>query len=361
MNTSFPTDYHAIMDRFRQIKPKEYCANRNYTDGDVTYLSPYISRGVISTKQILQYSLDAGYDLGQIEKFVQELAWRDYWQRVWQVKNIDESFKNEQEGVVHFEIPSAIQEGTTGIYAIDKSIKLFYETGYLHNHVRMYIASLATNVGGAHWKLPAKWMYYHLLDADWASNALSWQWVCAAYSNKKYYANQENINRFCKDDQLGTYLDKSYEDLPNAQIPEQLSFLSSFSLKTNLPRPSKIELKQKATALYTWYNLDPEWRKEEDLNRILILEPSHFEKYPISTKSMNFMIGLTKNIKDIQIYVGEFGELEKEFSSMKFIFKEHPTNRHFKGVEDQRDWLSTISGYYPSFFTFWKKVRKELI
>jgi deoxyribodipyrimidine photo-lyase len=61
----------------------------------------------------------------------------------------------------------------------------------------MYIASLACNVAQSQWRIPAKWMYYHLLDADWASNALSWQWVAGTNSNKKYFANQNNINKYC--------------------------------------------------------------------------------------------------------------------------------------------------------------------
>ena len=57
----------------------------------------------------------------------------------------------------------------------------------------MYVASIACNIAQSHWIVPAKWMYYYLLDADWASNSLSWQWV-AGTNLKKYFANQQNIN-----------------------------------------------------------------------------------------------------------------------------------------------------------------------
>ncbi len=349
------------MDRLGAIQPVKYGSNRNYIDGDVSCLSPYISRGVISTKDVLKSCLERGFSIRGIEKFVQELAWRDYWQRVGQQKDVNQALKNEQSEVGNFEIPSAVVSGETGIRAVDQAIQSFYESGYLHNHIRMYIASICTNVAKSHWELPAQWMHYHLLDADFASNALSWQWVCGANSNKKYYANQENINRFCKTNDQGTFLDVSYEEFPKMNVPEILKPASDTEFFTKLPEFREIELDEtKGVALYTWYNMDPKWRKEENLNRILLLEPSHFEKYPISKKSIEFLLDLGNNIEKIQVFVGEFSKLRSNYPEVNFFFKEHPTNAHFVGTEDSRDWLSSVNGYYPSFFSFWKKVKKEI-
>lgn len=195
----FPVLFDNILDRIATIDPVGYGKSRNYLDGAVSYLSPYISRGVISTKFVYQELLKRGFHPSPILKFIQELAWRDYWQQVWVTKGdaINQDLKNPQKQVVTKGISSAINTANTGIHIIDDAINQFYKTGYLHNHLRMYIASIACNIGQNHWKHPAQWMYYHLLDADWASNALSWQWVVGANSNKKYYANQENINTFC--------------------------------------------------------------------------------------------------------------------------------------------------------------------
>ena len=82
-NSLFPTTFDEILQRIRGIDPVKYSSTRNYINGAVTYLSPYISRGVISTKFILSEVLKKGYKPAQIEKFIQELAWRDYWQQVW--------------------------------------------------------------------------------------------------------------------------------------------------------------------------------------------------------------------------------------------------------------------------------------
>ena len=77
------TDLTFIYDKIEAIEPVSYSKNRNYIDGAVSKLSPYISRGVISTKEILNSLLQRGFNPNKIEKFIQELAWRDYWQQIW--------------------------------------------------------------------------------------------------------------------------------------------------------------------------------------------------------------------------------------------------------------------------------------
>lgn len=359
----FPTDYDSILNRMESISPEDYGNSRNYIDGAVTQLSPYISRGVISTKQVFLSLKERGCDPSRIQKYIQELAWRDYWQQIWIEKGelINDDLKHAQPDVENHEIPQAIVNEKTGIEAIDQSIESLYETGYLHNHLRMYLAAMACNIGKSHWKVPARWMYYHLLDADWASNALSWQWVAGANSNKKYFANQENINKYCHSNQLGTFLDVSYDDFESIKTPEELLQLISPDLKTSLPPKIGIKINDECpTLIYNFYNLDPKWRSHIKANRILLLEPSHFEKYPISSKTVDFILDLAKNIPGIQVFTGEFSELKSEYLFNEIYFKEHPTSRHYIGQEDQRDWMFSVKGYFPSFFTFWKKCKKEL-
>jgi len=360
----FETSAVAIDSRVSTIDPITYGRTRNFVDGAVTYISPYISRGVISTKQVLTKLLEQGHAPKQIEKFIQELTWRDYWQQVWSTKGdaIDVDLKNPQTEVTNQGIPEAITMGQTGIEAIDKAIETFYRTGYLHNHVRMYIASIACNVAKSHWNAPAKWMYYHLLDGDWASNALSWQWVAGTNSNKKYYANQDNINKYCHTKQQDTFLDHSYEELPKMAVPSRLSHTIDMKLTTNLPESTPIVIDTTLPSLiYNFYNLDPNWKKGVLANRILLLEPSHFKKYPISEKSIRFMLDLGKNIEGLQVFVGEFQDLMAQYHLEKTYYKEHPTNQHYRGIQEPRDWLFTVEGYYPSFFAFWKKCKKELV
>ena len=81
---NFTTDISLIKKRIQQIDPVAYGTSRNYLDGSVTYLSPYISRGVVSTSAIAKSILSKGYPSHQVIRLIQELAWRDYYQRVWQ-------------------------------------------------------------------------------------------------------------------------------------------------------------------------------------------------------------------------------------------------------------------------------------
>lgn len=359
----FPTDYASIQERINAIDPVGYGKTRNYLDGDVTHLSPYISRGVISTKQVLQSVLERGFHPKKIEKFIQELAWRDYWQQVWVAKKdlINEDLKNEQTNVDHHEMVTAVNEASTGIEAIDAGIQDLYKTGYMHNHLRMYTAAITCNMGFAHWRSPAQWMYYHLFDGDWASNALSWQWVAGANANKKYLANQDNINKYCGTKQCGTFLDVPYETFDGMEVPNVLKPSKKLALSTPLPESKQLQLIEDVPILlYNWYNLDPEWKKTEDANRVLLLEPSVFKQYPISANSIAFCLQLARNIDNIQVFVGEFNDLIKHTGNQTIYFKEHPLNKHYQGVEEKRDWMFAVTGYFPSFFGFWNKCKKSL-
>lgn len=357
------TDYNSILKQIDGVDPVAYGRSRNYRDGAVTRLSPYISRGVISTKQVMENMLGRGFALPSIEKFIQELAWRDYWQHVWISKGdaINQDLRHPQPETENHQIPQAIVSAQTGIEAIDEGIKELYDTGYVHNHMRMYLAALACNVAKSHWREPARWMYYYLLDADWASNALSWQWVAGSNANKKYVANQENINKYFFTSQKATYLDIPYSELPTMDVPEALRETQKLVLRTELPTSDELNIDEALpTLLYNYYNLDPNWYGKDDSNRILLLEPSIFEQYPVSKNSIDFALNLAKNITGIQVFVGEFDDLKNKIGLSKVIFKEHPLNRNYQGKEEPREWMFSVTGYYPSFFAFWKKCKKEM-
>ena len=362
MDLTFDTDYDAILAKLDAIDPVEYGRTRNYLDGAVTYLSPYISRGVISTKQVLEAVLKKGYQIAQIQSFTKELCWRDYFQRVSQVKDVNKDIRQAQTLILNHEISLQIVRAQTGIESIDNSVTQLYQNGYMHNHGRMYLASLSCNIARSHWHHPAQWMYYHLLDGDWASNACSWQWVAGANSNKKYYANQENINKFTGSYQVNTYLDKPYEMLETMFPPTALSETVRFDFALNLPVTSIESFNSGLpTFVYNYYNLDPLWHKNEMGNRILLIEPDFFASYPVSKKCVDFMLDLSKNIPGIQIYTGSFKSLMEEHEVKDVYYKEHPLHAGYFGHEDMRDWISEeVTGYYPSFFNYWKKVEKRL-
>lgn len=366
----FTTDFDLILEKTAHINPVQYAKTRNYITGAVTRLSPYISRGVINIRQVQEAVMKRGYKPYEIEKFLQELAWREYFQRVWQVKCdlIWEDLKHPQPDVQHHQMVSALHSATTGIAAIDNQIKNLYATGYMHNHIRMYLASIACNIARAHWLQPSKWLYYHLLDGDIASNNCSWQWVAGAFSSKKYYCNQDNINKYSNTSQHYTFLDIPYDNVSSILVPDALKGTSTLQLQTALPATAlPLVDTTKPTLIYNAYNLDPLWRKNENVNRILLLEPSHYSKFPVSEKVISFIINLSKNITGIQIYCGEISSLQSLYKesnlsmSEAFIAKEHPAFGHYPGIKDSRDWMfPQVTDYYLSFFAFWKQCERYL-
>lgn len=360
----FPTDFAAISAKIDEINPKKYASTRNYIDGAVSKLSPYISRGVISTKSVLMRLIENGFGAEECLKFAQELAWRDYFQ-ILGIHKPDIALGNstEDESVLDNRlIPLAIIEANTGIQAIDESISHLYATGYLHNHLRMYLASITCNIAQGHWLPASKWLYYNLLDADFASNACSWQWVAGLFSKKKYYANQENISKYTHSKQKRSYLDVSYDQFPLGEVPQSLLPKSEPDLTPFFPELENASITEgEKLLIYNFYNLDPMWLAElDDYTRVFLIEPDHFEKYPVNKKVMHFAIELSKNIKSIQYYTGSFESLLALSKPSEVHYKSHPLFPHYKGIAHERDFLfPDCKGYFPSFFNYWRKCEKS--
>lgn len=359
----FLTDMDEVWGLVDAIDPVAYARTRNHLNGAVTRLSPYISRGILSTKQVMQTLLAKGRPLHEVEKLVQELAWRDHWQMVWRNKGhaIFEDIRQPQATAERRGLPKAILEASTGIAAIDQGIRELERTGYMHNHLRMYTAMLCCHIARCHWEEAARWLHYHLLDADAASNALSWQWIAGTNSHQPYLANQGNIDHHYATHQPGTYLDGEVEELLRRPIPAELREVVVTEWKTPMPSPTPIALDpQKPTLIYNWYNLDQAWLRDWDANRVLLLEPSAFERHPICERSVNWMLAWAGRIAGMQVFVGEYRELAQALRGSEVHFKEHPMNRHYTGTEHPRDWMFAVAGDYPSFSAFWKQCKKEL-
>ena len=355
----FSANLDAVYERIDQFDPERYARTRNYLNGGVSYLSPYLSRGFITVPQVVARLKDRGIGLEQAEKFIQELAWREFYTRTWFQKGdgIFEDIRHPQEGIERFGIPKAVLTATTGIEALDKHLASFSAHGYLHNHLRMYLSGTICNVAKYHWLEPAQWMYYHLLDGDLASNALSWQWCAGTFSNKLYFANQENINRYTGSQQTGTFLDADYEDLPSQPVPEILRSSVEAELTFTPPLTKPLNFQEGVpTFIYTHYTLDPTFHEGEEGNRILVLEPSHFAKHPMSPRTMQFIYDLAENIPGMQIYYGEYSDLP-----VRGMFRDHPINAHFQGVREEHPTLAPgLVGEFNSFFSFWNKLSKKL-
>jgi deoxyribodipyrimidine photo-lyase len=186
----------------KKVDPSGYKKSRNFLSGKVTRLSPYIRYGVLSLAEVRDFVLTQVQDQNDAEKLINELGWRDYWQRLYAEKG-DAIWKNQEDYKTGYtaetyvpELPADVAEGTTGMVCIDSFSRDLRETGYLHNHGRMWMAAYLVHWRNIRWQTGAKWFLEHLLDGDPASNNLSWQWVASTFSQKPYFFNRENLEKY---------------------------------------------------------------------------------------------------------------------------------------------------------------------
>ncbi|WGV28890.1 FAD-binding domain-containing protein [Halotia branconii] len=223
----------AAEQALQKVNAAEYSKTRNFLTGAVTRLSPYIRYGVLSLREVRDYVLKQVNNLEDGTKLINELAWRDYWQRLY-AKLGKDIWQDQEEYKTGYtcqdytpDLPTDIKEGITGRVCIDNFSHDLRATGYLHNHIRMWLAAYIVHWRRIRWQTGAKWFLEHLLDGDPASNNMSWQWVASTFSHKPYFFNRENLERYTK----GVYCQKcplyghcdfegSYEELSQRLFPQ---------------------------------------------------------------------------------------------------------------------------------------------
>ena len=211
--THFPPTRAEALSRLNRFLPKAgktYAARRNYDLGagqhnDVSTLSPYLRTRLITEEEVLHAVLSQ-HSPSAAEKFIQEIYWRTYWKgwlemrpAVWMQYQSDlaRQLDNVQtQSGLRGEWESACK-GETGIDCFDHWAHELTETGYLHNHARMWFASIWIFTLGLPWELGADFFLRHLLDGDPASNTLGWRWVAGIQTpGKTYLARVSNISKF---------------------------------------------------------------------------------------------------------------------------------------------------------------------
>jgi deoxyribodipyrimidine photo-lyase len=216
--SEFHPTREAAYARLAAVNPQAYARTRNALDGAVTRLSPYLTHGLLSLREVYT-EVHASHALDPKHKLVFELGWRAYWRHVWAHLG-DGIHQSRHCGLLHedayvTDIPADVLEARTGVPAIDLAVRELYTTGYLHNHARMWLASYLVHLRKVHWHAGAQWMLAYLLDGDLASNHLSWQWVAGTGSSKPYLFNADNVARYAPAHwhSPGTLIDTSYEAL----------------------------------------------------------------------------------------------------------------------------------------------------
>ena len=194
------------LNNFVEQNLSEYSKLRNFDFGpenrtNISGLSPYITHGVINEKEVIEKSLSK-FSFSKNEKFIQEVLWRTYWKgwlelrpNVWtdyvaELNKIREEYKDNQN------YKNAIN-GKTNIACFNFWVTELKENNYLHNHTRMWFASIWIFTLELPWQLGAEFFMQHLYDGDSASNTLGWRWVAGIQTQGKHYlASEWNIKKF---------------------------------------------------------------------------------------------------------------------------------------------------------------------
>ena len=233
------------LDNFVENNLAEYSKLRNFDFGpekrlNVSCLSPYITHGIISEKEVIQKSLSK-FSFSKNEKFIQEVLWRTYWKgwlelrpNVWtdyllELNKIKNEFQNNQDYLYAI-------EGKTNIDCFNEWVKELKENNYLHNHTRMWFASIWIFTLELPWQLGAEFFMKHLYDGDAASNTLGWRWVAGVQTQGKHYlASEWNIKKFTNNRFQNIKL--------NENAPPKVSEKSYNIVEQNFTNPQNVEEK----------------------------------------------------------------------------------------------------------------------
>ena len=233
------------LNHFVESNLSEYSKLRNFDFGpdnrsNISCLSPYITHGIINELEVIDKSLKK-FSFQKNEKFIQEVLWRVYWKgwlelrpNVWsdylmELDNLRDEYKSNHSYL------RAI-EGKTDIECFNQWIIELKENNYLHNHARMWFASIWIFTLELPWQLGAEFFMKHLYDGDAASNTLGWRWVAGVQTQGKHYlASEWNIKKFTNNRFQNIKL--------NENAPPKISEKSYPLIKRNFHNPQNLEEK----------------------------------------------------------------------------------------------------------------------
>lgn len=199
----------AAIDRMTRFVPRAahaYASGRNHDPGPgrptaASGLSPYLRYRLVGEQEVVSAVLRA-HSFTASEKFVQEVLWRTYWKGWLELRpavwlRFLEAHAQQRDELADPQALADAERGRTGIEGFDDWARELVETGYLHNHARMWFASIWIFTLRLPWALGADFFLRHLIDADAASNTLSWRWVAGLQTaGKTYLATTDNIARY---------------------------------------------------------------------------------------------------------------------------------------------------------------------
>jgi len=296
------------LKRLNTIDMEAYNRNRGFINGSVSKLSPYFRHGCLTLKEASDSVRNRfGADSA---KFVEELARRDYWRRVWyELDNkIFSDIEDPKVALGDKLMPDFIRQGITGLPCMDGFIRNLLQDGYVHNHARKWFAAYVVHWLKVDWREAADWFESHLLDGDKASNHLSWQWAASLFSSKPYYFNKENLARHTGEKYCSTCKVNCPFDATNEQLSQKL-FANTKPGKAKLHRvimPERAPISvHRAIAIYVHDEMlssaHPLLRRP--MPKIFVFDDFLYGKWPL--KRLQFLADCLSELQDVEIWIGD--------------------------------------------------------
>ena len=350
------------MERYIENNISDYTAKRNFDFGpqnrkNISCLSPYITHRLISEYEVAKKTLSK-YPYQKVEKFIQEIFWRVYWKgwlelrpKVWtdfveDTKNIENTKEYEK----------AIN-GETNIDCFNDWVKELKENNYLHNHTRMWFASIWIFTLKLPWQKGAEFFLRELYDGDAASNTLSWRWVAGIQTKgKNYIAQNWNINKFTNN----KYKDLKLNENPQPIIDQRDYKVSPLSISNNETASDKLVFFENELD-FQFFNIDNHKKvycvllanderqvklgsKVLDYKKNLIKNQIQNSGLKIEFIEGNKFIELSSNDKDFDIVYPSVGE---NMSFLKRVIKRNNLNiNYLTREEDNYCWQFSNKGYF---------------
>jgi deoxyribodipyrimidine photo-lyase len=296
----------------REIDPVAYSRNRNFINGAVTGLSPYIRHGCISLKEVAD---DIQYRFGkQGQRLIAELAYRDFWRQNWYRRGnaIFSDLELPKVALGENTMPLFISQGITGLPCMDGVIRDLTTDGYVHNHARLWFAAYVIHWLKVDWRVAADWFEIQLIDGDKASNHLSWQWVASTFSAKPYFFNKENLARFtgekyCATCQVNCPFDDSYENLQKKIFTEPTK-TSKKVYPVKMPEKGSFS---QSTAVSVYIH-DEMLSSSNPLTKLampkyFIFDEALYDEWPL--KRIQFMADCLAEMSGVEVWLGDTREV----------------------------------------------------
>ena len=395
-SSTFTPTLTAAKEQLKSFNPKGYNRTRNDVDGNVSRLNPYITWGVFTLSEVQRHTQKklGGRSQGKdYQKFVSELGWKAFFREGFLAlgDRVYESLEPYKYPTQKKDtLPPEIERGETGLSCIDRIVHELKDTGYLHNHQRLWFAAYVTHFANAHWWHGERLFYRYLIDGEPGPNALSWQWVASTFSSKPYYFNGENMRQNghepCEDAPFndsyealderffGGYGKGGYEKRPKEQ-PQSVA---------SVPRPDLLRpAGERPLVLLHAERLSDRARVLEvtDAPVLVYLDAERFKREQPSFMRLHFAVSLAADLvkrlrgegREVELIFGDSGEIqryakERGRESLTAPGSWHPGTWKMLGrlnelpvsvVEDEP--FARVEASLRSFSSYWKRAEKQVM